>query len=151
MTENPQYNRATCYFCLSEEREVLEEHHVVPRRFDGSDDDENVVRVCPTCHQKLERLYDKRFYSELGIEQTTDSDNDDDTATIPVDDDGRTLTDLIRKIERGTEHGAEVTEVCDRAEQIFGLSPSETTLAIESLKEDGEVYETTLDHIRATL
>jgi len=55
-----------CYFCTETER--LEEHHIVPRRFDGSDSDENTVTVCPTCHSKLESLYDSRFYSELGVE-----------------------------------------------------------------------------------
>jgi len=53
-----------CYFC-TEER--LEKHHIVPRRFDGSDDAQNIVSVCPTCHSKLERLYNKRFYDALGV------------------------------------------------------------------------------------
>jgi len=26
-----------------------------------------LVEVCPTCHSKLESLYDKRFYKELGV------------------------------------------------------------------------------------
>lgn len=54
----------SCYFCS--ETECLEEHHVVPRRYDGSDEDENLVKVCPTCHRKLESLYDKSFYERIG-------------------------------------------------------------------------------------
>ena len=58
---------SSCYFCHGTER--LESHHIVPRRFDGDDTDENLVDVCPTCHSKLEHLYDSRFYSELGVEK----------------------------------------------------------------------------------
>lgn len=60
-----------CYFC--DETSVLEEHHIVPRRFDGSDDEKNIVEVCPTCHSKLESLYDKRFYDKLGVDTPTGS------------------------------------------------------------------------------
>lgn len=56
----------SCYFCGEIER--IEQHHIVPRRFNGDDTDENLVSVCPTCHSKLETLYDKRFYDELGVE-----------------------------------------------------------------------------------
>lgn len=64
--------RDDCYFC--DETECLESHHVVPRRFDGSDKEENLVTVCPTCHRKLEGLYDKRFYNELtGVSRSNGS------------------------------------------------------------------------------
>lgn len=53
-----------CAFCGDDR--VTERHHIVPRRYDGSDDDENLVTVCPTCHEVLERLYDRRFYQKLG-------------------------------------------------------------------------------------
>lgn len=55
----------SCYFCTETER--LERHHIVPRRYDGSDNDENLVEVCPNCHSKLEYLYGKRFYTRLGV------------------------------------------------------------------------------------
>jgi len=58
-----QHPRQYCYFCGSEG--PIETHHIVPRRHDGSDDDSNLVDVCPTCHQRLERLYDKEFFRKL--------------------------------------------------------------------------------------
>jgi ferredoxin len=45
--------------------ECLEQHHVVPRRLNGSDEDDNLVTVCPTCHKKLESLYNADFYRRL--------------------------------------------------------------------------------------
>lgn len=64
-----------CYFCGGGS-EVIEQHHIVPRRFGGGDESENLVEVCPTCHEKLERLYDKRFYDELGIEKEVGVESD---------------------------------------------------------------------------
>jgi len=52
-----------CHFC--DETEALDRHHIVPQRHGGSDDEENLVTVCPNCHRKLETLYDKRFYNEV--------------------------------------------------------------------------------------
>lgn len=54
-----------CYFCARQTD--IEAHHIVPQRFNGSDSRENLVGVCERCHKKLERLYDKRFYEQLGI------------------------------------------------------------------------------------
>ena len=55
-----------CYFC-GDDSDVLERHHVVPKRHGGSDKPENLVTVCPTCHRKLERLHGQRFYDQLGV------------------------------------------------------------------------------------
>lgn len=56
-----------CLFC--DEEYALDRHHIVPQRYGGSDEEENLVTVCPTCHRKLETLYDTRFYESLGIEK----------------------------------------------------------------------------------
>jgi hypothetical protein len=56
-----------CHFC--DESEALDTHHIVPRRYGGSDRGENLVTVCPNCHRKLETLYDERFYTTLGISE----------------------------------------------------------------------------------
>jgi hypothetical protein len=55
-----------CYFCSSSED--IEEHHIVPQRFQGSDSEANTVDVCHDCHWKLERLYNKDFWEAIGIE-----------------------------------------------------------------------------------
>lgn len=64
-----EYNDAVrgerCYFCPA--RHGLQTHHIVPQRKNGSDLRENLVIVCETCHEKLESLYDKRFYERLGL------------------------------------------------------------------------------------
>lgn len=60
-----------CYFCP--ETECLELHHIIPRRFNGSDRTKNLVTVCSTCHRKLERLYnDEDFYRQLGVIEPSD-------------------------------------------------------------------------------
>lgn len=57
-----------CHFCPK--RTDIEVHHIVPQRFRGSDQRDNLVAVCDRCHQKLERLYDRSFYAALGIKDT---------------------------------------------------------------------------------
>lgn len=56
-----------CYICGENRANSLEQHHIVPRRFGGSDDDENLVQLCASCHAAVEKLYDSRFYNELGV------------------------------------------------------------------------------------
>lgn len=64
---NTTHPRDACYFCGTAEAAALETHHVVPRRFGGSDDPENLVDVCASCHNKLEDLYGPRFYDQLAV------------------------------------------------------------------------------------
>ncbi|ADB63984.1 hypothetical protein Htur_5097 (plasmid) [Haloterrigena turkmenica DSM 5511] len=59
-------DRDDCYFC--ESSDDLEEHHIAPQRLGGSDSRDNLVIVCHDCHWKLERLYNKDFYEQLGID-----------------------------------------------------------------------------------
>jgi hypothetical protein len=54
-----------CYICGEENPNVLEEHHLVPSRFGGSDRDENVATLCRNCHYCVERLYDEQFWTRL--------------------------------------------------------------------------------------
>jgi len=67
MSKENQIDRDGCYICDGGNADVLERHHIVPRRFGGSDSAENLVDLCPSCHEVLERLYDKRFYDVLGV------------------------------------------------------------------------------------
>ncbi|OAQ51728.1 hypothetical protein HTG_16860 [Natrinema mahii] len=55
-----------CYFCNSEVD--IEEHHILPQRFDGSDLPGNTVDLCHDCHWKLERLYNKDFWEAIGVD-----------------------------------------------------------------------------------
>lgn len=55
-----------CYFCGSEVD--IEEHHILPQRFDGSDLPSNTVDLCHDCHWKLERLYNKDFWEAIGVD-----------------------------------------------------------------------------------
>lgn len=65
MSSESVADTSDCHFCARQTN--IQEHHIVPQRFKGSDDRENLVGVCERCHKKLERLYDKRFYERLGI------------------------------------------------------------------------------------
>lgn len=109
-----------CHFCS--ERFVLEDHHIVPRRFGGSDAEENIVTVCPTCHQKLEKMYDKRFYDRLGVDTETDGSDTRPTtlATSELD-----LDEFVEKIgivlEADTPAQRARYAVCVQSKQLTKL------------------------------
>jgi len=56
-----------CFICGDGNEKVLQQHHVVPKRYGGSDRDDNLVWLCASCHQAIERLYDDDFYQRLGV------------------------------------------------------------------------------------
>lgn len=147
---NPQYDRQNCYFCHEQDAHILETHHVVPQRFGGSDDAENLVRVCPTCHERLERLYDGRFYDALGIE-TEDSDKSDDTNTIgaTLPEEVKPLKRVIEEIESNHAEGAPHEEYVEEA-KTRGYAESDILDGLELMKQQGEVYEPRNDRYRAT-
>lgn len=58
----------SCKFCS--ETDNLENHHIIPRRLNGSDNSDNLVKVCPSCHSKLEELYDNQFFNKLGVKKS---------------------------------------------------------------------------------
>lgn len=88
-----------CHFC--DETQRLQTHHIVPRRFDGSDAEENLVTVCPTCHDKLEALYNKRFYDAVGVVK-------DSEESLPCGKEGCASTDTERY-----ENEDVVVHLCD--------------------------------------
>lgn len=56
-----------CEICGDARPRSMEEHHVLPRRFGGSDVDKNLVTLCASCHQAVESIYDKRFWTSVGL------------------------------------------------------------------------------------
>lgn len=66
-----QHPRQRCYFCGSEG--PIETHHIVPRRHDGDDHESNLVDVCANCHQRLEALYDQRFFDKIADAATVEA------------------------------------------------------------------------------
>jgi len=62
--------KETCHFC--QESNVLECHHIIPKRLGGSNDSKNILVLCPTCHAKIERIYDDSFFKRIiNIENTS--------------------------------------------------------------------------------
>jgi len=60
----------TCYMCGESNLAALENHHIVPDRYNGSDEPENMVTLCGSCHNKIENeLYTERFYKGLGLDE----------------------------------------------------------------------------------
>lgn len=66
-----------CFICGEGNENVLERHHLIPRRYGGEDVSSNMVTLCANCHRAIERLYDDRFFLDLGVERTDPSEQGD--------------------------------------------------------------------------
>jgi hypothetical protein len=51
----------------------MEEHHILPKRFGGGDHKENLVTLCASCHRAVESIYDKDFWTSVGLRPSGDS------------------------------------------------------------------------------
>lgn len=84
-----------CFICGDHRPNSIESHHVVPRRFGGSDAPENLVNLCSSCHSAIEKLYNDSFYERIGVEETDvgNSTNIDTTGTKipPYESEDRTF------------------------------------------------------------
>lgn len=66
-----------CFICGDHRPNSLEEHHIVPRRYNGSDEPENLVQLCSSCHSAIEKIYDESFYERLGAKSVEHSANEE--------------------------------------------------------------------------
>lgn len=63
-----------CQICGDVRPRSLEEHHILPRRFGGGDHEDNLVTLCASCHRALESIYDKQFWTTVGLRPSDRSD-----------------------------------------------------------------------------
>jgi len=138
-----QHPRQRCYFCGSEG--PIETHHIVPRRHSGENSDENLVDLCPTCHERLERLYDKRFFESLGC---VDVASDNETSREQRDR-IKKVKNIVANIEENHREGAPVDLVMGKINEVFDNveKPKEE---IHSLRVQGAVYEPKKGYLRTT-
>jgi len=64
-----------CFICGDSRPNSLEKHHLVPKRYGGSDNKENLITICASCHSAIEKLYDDSFYKRLGVGKDVDRKN----------------------------------------------------------------------------
>jgi hypothetical protein len=55
-----------CFVCGENNPVVLQRHHIIPRRYAGSDGDENLVTLCANCHEAVEHIYTDEVITQLG-------------------------------------------------------------------------------------
>jgi len=94
-----QTGRDDCYICGEGNPDILETHHIVPRRHGGGDESENLVDLCPSCHRAIEKLYDKRFYNALDVETESRTHGQE----CAKEDCTNRNTDLLKNQIRGIE------------------------------------------------
>jgi len=152
-TEPEHHNRENCYFCAHSDSRALEQHHITPRRFGGSDDAENLVTVCANCHRKLEALYGKRFYDDLDVKKD-DSESDDslNAALVPEHSGSGRIPSLyvVEEIASMCEYGAPIDAV--KLEFMSrGMGEETAQKTVEKMKTAGDIYEPQQGIVRSSI
>ena len=57
-----------CRVCGEDNVAVLEQHHVLPKRYGGNDSKDNITTLCANCHKAIESIYDDTFFQDLGFD-----------------------------------------------------------------------------------
>lgn len=65
MRNRPPRGPRQCYICGFGQSGLLDTHHIIPRRFGGTDANVNLVDLCPTCHRAIESIYDAAFWERI--------------------------------------------------------------------------------------
>jgi|GEM_PF-2251550 len=125
-----QIGRDTCYFCGSEG--PIERHHIVPRRYDGPDEESNLVDLCPTCHERLERLYDDETWGLVEADASDDHSLDRDVGTQLVG----VITTHIQDVE---EQVYPTREEIETGLQINGARDDQLRYHITNAQDDGVI------------
>jgi len=76
-----------CFICAEDNPNVLQTHHILPRRHGGGDSAENLVTLCANCHVAVERIYDDGFFQRIITSEvdTSRSDISKEDCTDSVD------------------------------------------------------------------
>lgn len=140
-----QTNRESCYICGEPVGHLLETHHIVPRRYDGSDNAENLVDLCPSCHQAVEKIYDERFYDRL--QTAFENDGSEDKAKTSEEMANhklvvKAIVDLFGKEKIVLE------EIEERLDTV--TTKQEAREELDKLRAKGEVYEPQKGVLRTT-
>jgi hypothetical protein len=48
-------SKTQCVMCGEDNPHILEEHHIIPRSKNGSNNPENLITLCANCHKKIHR------------------------------------------------------------------------------------------------
>jgi len=140
-----QTNRESCYICGEPVGHLLETHHIVPRRYDGSDNVENLVDLCPSCHQALEKIYDERFYDRLQNAFENDGNEDKVKMSEGMADNKLIIKAIVDQFQR---EKIILEEIEDRFDTI--TTKEEARKELDKLRSKGEVYEPQKGVLRTT-
>jgi replicative DNA helicase Mcm len=102
------------------------------------EDAERAIMITQSCLQ------------DLGVDPESESSNRDSTVAELSREKIESIKHLIAEMEEDYEEGAPVGEVLEAGTEMFDLSENRFEHEIDKLKQKGEVYEPSTDHLRTT-
>lgn len=87
----------------------METHHIIPRRYGGSDDVENLVTLCANCHRAVESIYSNDRWESVGASK----DGTDTKQNQRPDKVGKDLLfDLVKMLREVDKRWSQSVDVC---------------------------------------
>jgi len=144
-----------CYFCSETNEDMLEQHHILPRRDGGTDRDKNLVTVCASCHNGLEHLYDRDFYSRFGVKsrkqhvknasKLKDDEFERRGLVISHTDDAETVHDMCASKVLNRSDAKDTMKTMTRCKELAG--PREVICVLERCFTEHKLFLDCLDRI----
>lgn len=140
MSESSPNLSGSCAICGQTNVETLETHHVVPRRYGGSGSPENLVKLCGSCHNAVEKIYDDEFYHRLGQQEVNlTAGTEDEEVGVQLerrDTPDRDIPDHTKHVSRGRKSVYRLLEKTDIQEEDLPSHKTPAEVSIETLKEE---------------
>lgn len=95
MSKNEQ-----CRICMEDNPAVLEEHHIIPKRYGAGDGEENLVTLCANCHTAIEEIYDNEVWERINL---TPSWNTDGPSALEHVFKRASLISTLNELKKGVE------------------------------------------------
>ena len=128
-----------CEICGETKPNSLETHHVVPRRMGGSDEPENLVRLCASCHAAVEKIWDDSFYERLGVDDRPELDTEQKYDGIEL----ATHQSVDRQLPENSEHVrySPYNPVADELVSVWMIENSAVSANTLDGLDSNEIYE----------
>jgi len=96
-----------CEICGQHYPNAMNQHHLIPKRYGGSNSDDNLIVLCANCHSAIEQIYDRSFWEKANsIPDHKFTDLDADNVGRPNKLGSELMSEVFELREMGVNYSA---------------------------------------------